>query len=77
MVPHCRRAPRRSNRHEYLRRALLQDQDKPCCPVPVFAATAWVSTRPGRRCFQVRLDQFIVLPCACVRRNGMSEWSST
>ncbi|KAL1442547.1 hypothetical protein MTO96_046368 [Rhipicephalus appendiculatus] len=43
MVPHCRQAPRRSSRHEYLRRALVEDQDK----------------------------QIIVLPGACVRRNGM------
>ncbi|KAL1445811.1 hypothetical protein MTO96_028995 [Rhipicephalus appendiculatus] len=48
-----------------------------CCPAPVFAATASLSTSPGRPCFQVRLDQFIVLPGACVRRNDMSEWSST
>ncbi|KAL1482838.1 hypothetical protein MTO96_033510 [Rhipicephalus appendiculatus] len=34
MVPHCRRAPRRSSRHEYLRRALLQDQDKQIIVLP-------------------------------------------
>ncbi|KAL1447287.1 hypothetical protein MTO96_044335 [Rhipicephalus appendiculatus] len=38
---------------------------------------AMMPTSPGRRCFQVRLDQFIVLPGACVRRNGTSEWPWT
>ncbi|KAL1433481.1 hypothetical protein MTO96_001847 [Rhipicephalus appendiculatus] len=43
MVPHCHQAPRRSSRHECLRRDLVEDQDK----------------------------QIILLPGACVRRNGM------
>ncbi|KAL1480217.1 hypothetical protein MTO96_051222 [Rhipicephalus appendiculatus] len=34
MVPHCRRAPRRSSRHEDLRRAFLQDQDKQITVLP-------------------------------------------